>query len=479
MALVDQYDGLSMTDQLPILELPNLHQPSDGPHLTVSDKVEDDWPPPGDAWPASSQTKVTIKELDIALKDPETDPEHVHMLYKNLPAPRVPYLESKTRHLLLRHLAIVERKDEQSMLRYFSIIDDMKSTAIPLTVREWTSAMSFAARYVTRSTPTEVEAALYIWREMEHVAGVKANHATFNVLFDVACKAGKLNLAEMIYKEMATRGLEYNRYHHVSLITFYGLKGDGLGLREAYKNLVEANEIVDTTVINSLIAGLLRCDEDQAATAVYERMKSMHIARGGAPSPPPSFKSKRKITSTLLNMGEMVKKNPALREQVEKGVRIAPDVQTYRILVNHFSVKMGDLHRTTQFLDEMRWFDLPLHGAMFLALLKGFATHGGVRYSHWTERRLESVWAAFLHATEHGGEEQNDGLYISRWMAIWAVRAFAKCSGKSKMIEVWEELRVRWNPEQADLDFVLSLMRPLLEGEDMALKQNDWLEGFR
>ena len=33
LALVDQYSGESYTDQLPLLEPPNLYQPSDGPHL--------------------------------------------------------------------------------------------------------------------------------------------------------------------------------------------------------------------------------------------------------------------------------------------------------------------------------------------------------------------------------------------------------------------------------------------------------------
>jgi len=146
MELVDQYSGESYTDQLPLLELPRLYQPSDGPHLMVSDKVEDEWPPPHRAWPADSETKVKLENLKIALRDFSKDSEEIYQLYRALPEPRAPYLESKTRHRMLRHLAVVERKDEHSMLRYLSVIDDMKGTAIPLTTSEWTSAISFAAR---------------------------------------------------------------------------------------------------------------------------------------------------------------------------------------------------------------------------------------------------------------------------------------------------------------------------------------------
>lgn len=224
LGLVDQYSGDSYTDQLPLLELPKLYQPSDGPHLTVSDNPEDEWPPPDYAWPADEETKKKLDDLWKGLKDYSNTPEYIFELYRALPEPRAPYLSAKTRHKMLHHLAVVERKDEVSMLRYMSILDDVKQAAIPLSVSEWTSALSFVSRYVAISTEVEVEAALTLWREMEHVAGVKGTAATFNTLFDVSCKAGKFTLAEMIFKEMERRGLEWTRYHHTSMIFYYGQK---------------------------------------------------------------------------------------------------------------------------------------------------------------------------------------------------------------------------------------------------------------
>ncbi|KAL3427691.1 pentatricopeptide repeat protein [Phlyctema vagabunda] len=473
MALVDQYDGTSFTDQLPLLELPTRYQPSDGPHLTVSDRLEDEWPALRSAWPCDKATKDKIKALETSIKDRQKDPEDIFKLYRDLPEPRVPYLEANTRHRLLNHLSIVERKDEHSMMRYFSILDDMKVTAIPLSVHEWTSAISFASRYVSISTDTEVEAALLMWREMEHEAGVKANSATFNVLFDVACKAGKFTLAEMIYKEMGTRRLEYNRYHHVSRITFYGLKGDGDGVRLAYKELVEANEVVDTIVLNAMITSLIKCHEEQAAEHIYERMKRITLKQreNGKPVRQKNYKDQREITRTLMTLALRTKQHRKPREENDDDSDLVPNLQTFRILLNHSAISSGELYKATQFLDEMKWFDIPLHGAMFLILLKGFALHGGTRYTQWTEARLNSVWGAFLRAVE----ENEDGLYISRWTAIWALRAFAKCSGKSAMIDVWENLRQTWAPGGADLEFILNGMRPLLEADQEINKQDQWM----
>lgn len=473
LALVDDYGGESFTDGLPLMEPPNLYRHPDGPHLTVTDKEEEDWPPPHCAWPCSPDAEAKIELLDLALKDFTRDPEEVYKLYRDIPAPRAPYLESKTRHRLLRHLAVVERKDEHSMLRYFSVIDDMKGAAIPLTTSEWTSAISFAARYVHRSTEAEVEAALQMWREMEHIVGVKGNDATFNVLFDVACKAGKFTLAEMIYKEMEERGFRYNRFHYVSQIHYYGLKGNGDGVRAAYKALIDAGEIVDTVVLNSVISALIHAHEANAAANVYERMKQAHLVNRKSRIPPKDFKSRREINLSLLKLAKTARRDPTKLEEYRQKSIIAPDTQTYRILVNYFAVRAGELDKVAKYLDEMKWFEIPLHGALFLALLKGFALHGGIRYTEWTDDRLESVWKSFLRAIDDGVAD----LYISKWIALWALKAFLKCSGKSRTIDIWEEIRQRWKPSEVDMDFILKTLRPLIEGEDMAEKRFDWLLG--
>lgn len=473
MALVDQYSGESFTDQLPLLELPNLYQPSDGPHLTVSDKIQDEWPPPHHAWPANEETQMKLDALDEALKDFSKDPEEAFLIYRDLPAPRVPYLESNSRHRLLHHLAVVEHKDEHSMLRYLSVVDDMKGTAIPLRTSEWNSALSFTSRYVGKSTEVEVESALHMWREMEHVAGVRSDDATFNILFDVASKAGKFTLAEMIYTEMLARGFEFTRFHHVSQIHFCGLKGDGDGARAAYKTLVEAGEIVDTVVLNAMMSALFRAHEANAAENIYERMKKIHITTPGSVLPPTDYRVRRDITRVLMKLATMAKKDPTKREAFQRKAIIAPDLQTFRILVNYFAVQAGELDKAAKFLEEMEWFGVPIHGALFVALLKGFAVHGGVRYTHWTDRRLENVWKALMDAID------NDAIdcYMSKWMVVWAIRAFAKCCGKARMVDVWEQIKEKYDPGQEDLDFVLTALRPLLEGEDMAKKRMNWIMG--
>lgn len=461
MALVDQYDSHSFTDRLPLLEPPNLRQPEEGPHIVISDKPEDcHWPPKRYKWPARGEEQKAVERLEEALEDIRIHPEDSYKLYKALPAPRMPYLNATTRHKLLRNLGVVERKDEEGMLRYLSVIDDMKATGIPLTTAEWNCATSFAGRYVGRTTDVEVESGLRSWKEMEHIAGVRGNAATFNILFDLATKAGKFKLAEKIYEEMSKRGHLFNRFHHVSLIHYYGLKADGDGVRKAYKALVAAGEIVDTVVLNCVISSLFRAYEPQAAENVYERMKMLHRSRIGAELPSRDFRKRREVTKALVKMAKHAKRDPAQLRRFQNQSVIAPDVQTYCILVQYLAIHAGELHKAVKYLDEMRWFEVPLNGSIFLALFKGFALHGGIRYSHWTQDRLESVWRAYLQAID----SEYDGLYIGKWMIVWALKAFGKCSNKERTMEVWEAIKDKWKPQDEELQVATRVLRSLIDG---------------
>ncbi|EPE36813.1 hypothetical protein GLAREA_08976 [Glarea lozoyensis ATCC 20868] len=473
LQLVDQYAGNSHAIELPLVELPVLDQSQQTATSTTAGQVEDEWPPPNYVRPTKSTHTTKLKELQSLIRNKESDPDLIYQKYRELPGQRATYLAPKLRHEFLRRLYTIEKKDENSMLRYLSVVDDMKNAAIPLTTIEWNSAISFAARYVVKSTEVEVEAALYMWQEMEQVAGVPASDVTFNILFDVACKAGKFALAEMIYKEMGKRGIRYTRFHHVSLIHYYGLQRNGDGARAAYNQLVEAGEIVDTVVLNAMIAALISSYETNAAENTYERMKRMHNDQAVPRLPPKDYLSQRAITRSLKRMAIIGKDNPTLKESFQKRSIVAPDLHTYRILVNHYSIQAGELGKVAMLLEEMKFYGLPVHGAMFLALFKGFAIHGGIRYTDWTSARLEKVWSAFLSILD----EQQSNLHVSRWMAAWALRAFSKCSGEDRTLMAWKEIRIRWQPNEMEISFVMEHLKRLIKERETIDRHDSWILG--
>ncbi|OTB13038.1 hypothetical protein K445DRAFT_320546 [Daldinia sp. EC12] len=480
LEIVDQYDNTSVNEHLEFLRDPYLRRyaPANGPNVMVSNKEEDINLQSVDLRqrldPEVSEAVQKLEEIVLLkLRRPATtDLDEVFDRYLALPEPRASHMTARLRHQLLAVLGMTERKDSKSMLRYFSVVTDVKNSGFPLTLFEWNTAMSFASRYVGRSTEVEVEAALHLWREMEQVAGVRASEVTFNILFDVSSKAGKFTLAEMIYQEMMTRGFQFNRYHHVSLIHYFGLKRDTSGMRAAYKEMVESGEVIDSVVLNSIISGFLASGEEPSAERVYEKMKIS--ARGISAIPDRNYSMQKNITKILMMFARVGKKHPDMRPNFQKTALISPDLQTYRLLINHYGPRLGDLSKVAQFLDEMKLFEVQLHGAIFLALFKAFGKHGSAG-SDWSAARLVSVFNAFLDALDSGTE----GLYISTWMAMAILGAFARFSSRDQMLDIYETLRSRWNLDPANSQFMIDFLQRLMRRDVYLWQRRIKLSGHR
>lgn len=465
VAFVDQYDDITVEEQLEFLRDPYMRRyaPPDEPKLIISDHAHQaSYPLLDDVQRGDAAEQAIIERLRIAIitrwiRPHAVDLETIFDLYRALPDPRVTYLNAQLRHALLASLGNTQRKNPKSMLRYFAVVADVKKCGFALTRPEWNTAMSFASRYVGWTTDVEAEASLHLWREMEHDVGIKGNEVTFNILFDVASKAGKFSLAEMIYQEMNTRGFRFNRYHHVSLIHFFGLKMNASGVRAAYKAMVEAGEVIDSLVLNCVIAGLIRAGDETSAERVYEKMKASDERSKLIPHRDYTFD--KMMTKTLMMFTRVGRLHPDMNPGFQGTVLMSPNLETYRILLNHFGVRQGQMSKVAQYVDEMKFFRVPLHGAIFLTIFKGFSIHGGPPGSDWNLQRLTSVWTAFLGAFDSGA----DGLHISTWMAMYVLTAFAKqFQSREQMLAIYDDLKDRWDLDAANSSFMLEFLHKLL-----------------
>ena len=417
----------------------------------------------------TNEERDAIESLVIVLRGEDDPHEAIYKAYSALPPPKVSCLSDEIRRLLLRRLSVIERKDKEAMLRYLSVVDDMKAADLPLTESEWNSAIAYAGRCFAQVQATEVESALRIWKEMEQEAGVHSGMVTFNILFDIAAKAGKYVLAEMILKEMEARKLKINRYARVGFIYYHGLKSDGQGVRLAYRDLVESGEIVDTVVMNCVIASLIRAGELSAAEQVYERMKQFLSKNTGVVVPMMDWKGTRELGRVLNRAARVHKQDPEKHRQIQKEQYLGPNLHTFAIFVEHHVTQTGELRRIALLLDEMHMLDVPMHGRIFLKLFKGFAHHGGVRYTSWTNARLESVWTSLLSALN---QELQD-VRIMKWMVIWVIKAFGKCCGRQRTLEIWEELTTKWQPAAGESNTVEHILRHILRPQSDIEKRRD------
>ncbi|KAF2142374.1 uncharacterized protein K452DRAFT_350771 [Aplosporella prunicola CBS 121167] len=382
-------------------------------------------------------------------------PDEAHRLYTSISYPRVAYLHYSTIRRLLNCLSAVEYPTEAAMVRYLAVIDDMKATNIPVHFMDW-------RRCYRRVTNAEVGSALLIWREMEQEAGVRASHITFNILFDIASKAGKYQLATMISKEMERRKMEFDRHFRAGMIMLCGMKGDGEAVRKAYRDLVDAGEIIDTAIMNCVLTALLHAGEPTAAEQVFTRMKRMHNDRQSPRSAPADWRQQRELGKLLRKAATELREDPEGRQLLQDESPVGPDYGTYKVLISHYACTAGNIDRVIELIEEMTGaYGISMRGDMYFRLFDGFEIHGGVRYSSWTKAKLESTWEAFLSALD----EEDTNFFLSGRFVVKIIYAYAKVTSTARTIEVWEEIQQRWQPSNADKDTMSKIVRKLFPDE--------------
>ena len=413
-------------------------------------------------WPLRDATDFFhIRKLKKLLRDDESPHEHVYDTYKKLPSPGVVYLDTDTIRSLLHHLSVVERPSPTAMQRFMSVLDDMKSAHIHITQSEWTTAIYFAGRCMGTVSGEEVASALSMWRDMEHRAGDKGGFVTLNVLFDVAVKAGKYTLAETFLKELQARKLKLHRHFRVSLLYYYGVLQNGNGVRQTYQDIVDAGDIVDTVVMNAVIAALFRAGEPAAAEHVFERMKRLHAAKD-LPAPGHRFfmnswRDRRAVGLHFTHQARLLKheqKDGELKE-LQDYAPIAPNSRTYALLIRHHSTVTGDIDRVYDLLQEMHGNSVAVDGTTFIVMFQGFGSFGGVRYSSWTADKLEKLWARFLLALA----DKTDRTWLSSLAVIAALKAFKRCTNPERTLGAWEEIHPAWHPNEQELEAVMQELR--------------------
>lgn len=332
--------------------------------------------------------------------------------YESISAPRPQYFSDVTLRHMFRHLTWVEFKGvDGAMERYMRLLEECISEDIPLNESIWNSAIAFCARWLRQVTSEEVRAAVETWKRME-ASGHEATNVTFNILFDAAIRAGRYGLADTIYSELLARNMVLNRFLRTSVIYYAGLRKNGDGVRKAFRDLVNAGEIVDTAVMNCVMVSLVRSGEGAAAENVFERMRSLHEQKFGTASPR-SWQAGRKLGRILDRQAhELRQERDQLqssffgtafstvdrKEAIQEATPIAPNARSYRILITYHTTVTGDIERVRTLLKEMRQAGLHVHGSVYYNYFLGFFKHGGYPRTAWSRGALEDVWAEFTAA---------------------------------------------------------------------------------
>ncbi|EFQ98718.1 pentatricopeptide repeat protein [Nannizzia gypsea CBS 118893] len=348
----------------------------------------------------------------ISLLDQENcSDQELFAAYRRIPSPGVSYLSSKTRGKLLHRFAKPERKGRTGVFYYLTLVDDMCDASLEMSPSLWTAAIHLAGKSASTVKREDLDAAIGVWRRMEHEGNISSSSVAFNILFDLAIKSGQFRVAERIIADMKKRKAKFSRFGRVAQIFFNGLKGSARGVRRAYDDFIKAGEVVDTVVLNCVIASLIRSGEAKLAEIMYERMKEAHerLKNNASekavmyPLPSQDYSAYRKASKQLGRVLGMTSylhdKLPDHHRALQAAMPLTPDAKTFHILLSYHAHVTGDLGRFLSLLSEMEGtLSIPSHGMVYILLFQGFAIHGSKKNTRWTYPRLQRAWLSFLRA---------------------------------------------------------------------------------
>lgn len=394
--------------------------------------------------PSTPEDGAALGDFLGCLENPDTSLEQLFQLYQKLPSPQIPHLTIDNIDLFVGRMMAVPLRNETNMLQYLNVLGDKNAAGLRISRNEWNAAISFIARSSREVTMREAKSAIQIWKESELVAGIASNTGSFNILLDMAMRSDAPVLTEWILREMETRGIKPDRFTHTIIITMHGFHGDGEKVREAYSNFVDAGEIVDTVVLNAVMAALIRSGQPQSAEYIYDNMKRATLDPPDIRpvAGPEDWQGKRVWAKELRKI--------AKRRRIIEGymgqfsASMAPDVYTFNMFILQCS-KKGDYDRAQVLLGEMHQFAVDLDDSISIALLKGFDWHGGKLYSPWTQEGLDAVIKQVFEASPE--------IIMGSTLAIFILKAVAKVyNSKKKVLEAWDIVKRRWERQGGLVD---------------------------
>lgn len=391
-------------------------------------------------WDAVQNLRGFRKAARQAHRSPSSiSDETLFELYRKLPGHRAPFLDRKTFEILVSRLMSVPQRNQVSFLRYLTLIEDMKAAGIPITRSEWNQAVAFVIRSFKYTTPSELHAALELWRQSEKACGLLADITTFNILLYGASEAKSTSLASAIMKEIRERKLRYDRFTYTTLMMYHANLNDGAMVQRAYQELVDAGEVVDTAVLNAFMTALLKVGEERSAATIYAYMRNMAAKPDQLPPGELTWKQNRLIAGKLKDRG-LVQWGKLYVNDLR--VQLGPDIRTFHLWI-HIYCRSGDWEHVQYHLHDMEAFGCPAARDVYLSLLKGFTWHGKPSgEAAWSPERLRLVLEKVL--------DRASGV-VGRWdrvMAVWVVRAVEKVFRSEELLtRVWEEITAQWTAE--------------------------------
>ena len=414
-------------------------------------------------------TPVEMRNLLLFLRELSGIREHSSLdrlftLYRALPTPRLSYLRiEEINHLLSCFMSAPIRTDIL-MIRYLSILDDMRELKLPITRKEWITAISYVGQRCNNKVgPPEIIAVLKLCYQLEEKVGAEPGPTLFNILLDMASQAKQYSLISTILAEMEYRHIPHDRYTYTTLLTWYGSIRDASSIREIFKELVQHGELVDTVIFNASLLAFIKCGQLDTAEEIFSRMKSLgkeYLGTSVKRTLPSGLNSDSSPISPTRNphasrqLGKQLKYEAKAHQQSNHPNKVpfpgdlglqtycGPNIVTFSIFLHRYCQK-GDFEKVTTLLEDMKNRKISLEASTFISMFRGFSAfgEGRTKLSRWTVERIEVVYASLIRKILQERKSQAGAIRLSTVLACEVIWAFSVTTrSRARTMSVYKDM---------------------------------------
>ncbi|KAA8898785.1 hypothetical protein TRICI_006469 [Trichomonascus ciferrii] len=308
---------------------------------------------------------------------------------------------------------------------YMGVLSDILECGMPISVREYNSAM-----YVIGKTISTDEEAERKWPLIEdRLVQLKASNehkmlrdvSTLNILMGIAVRTNSAQLLEGLVQEFERNHLKPDRFTMMVYLAYMANNHDPEGVRQTYQKIKDSGHVVDITMMNMVFKCLLCSGDLDTAEGLFNALPRQNIRQ--KPHEISRLTKKVQLMDYLIDITAKQQSNGG-QSASKYYVPVVPDYYTYNMFLNYYCIERGNFNQSMAIIKLMVEHNL-ISKHSFYRLYRAFPTNQRKNSHEWTLERLNYVTEYLCYLQQQSRED-----FYTIPMGENAVRAYRRLTGR-------------------------------------------------
>lgn len=315
---------------------------------------------------------------------------------------------------------------------FLSVLADLVDCGMPISAREYNSAMSIIGKSISTGDDIDkkwplIEDRLAQLKKSDNDGRIR-DVSTLNILISIALKIDRKDLLNQLVQEFDYNKIKPDRYTMLVYMVYQGRSKDPDGVRKTYQQIKDSGYVIDISLLNLMMKCLLESGDQFSAEEMFTAL-SRQQEQFIAPRPSSKLTKQIHLMDYLIDITKMYTSHNNNYNDNGKAmmnhryeVPLIPDYDTYNIFLTHYCIEQGDFEKAMKVVKQMVKSNLATKHT-FYNLYKGFSVNQRSN-NPWTIEQLKYV----TEYVRYHQEQSEENLYTFV-MAEMALKAFSSVTG--------------------------------------------------